>query len=254
MYDIIGSREKAVAIIEKGDKNFAEEIMKKHKNVKSVLKKVSKRKGEYRLYELKLLLGDENTEVVHKEYGIRLKLDPKKVYFSPREATERQRIAEMVKKGEKILVMFAGVAPYAIAIAKKVDCKITCIEINPIACKYAVENIKINKVEEKVKIICGDVREECEKIKEKFDRIIMPLPESAWKFLKYAFKLSKERSIIHLYAISSENTMFKDAEEKVLKEAEKQGVEIKIINRQKVLPYAPKKWKVRIDIEVIHLN
>lgn len=254
MYDIIGSREKAVAIIESGGKKFAEELMKKHKNVKSVLKKLSGRKGEYRLYRLRLLLGDKDTEVIHKEYGIRLKLDPRKVYFSPREATERQRIASMVKKGEKVLVMFSGVAPYAIAIAKKVDCKITCVEINPVACKYAIENLKMNKVEERVKVICGDVRSEWKKMETKFDRIIMPFPEGAWKFLKYAFKLSKKGSIIHLYGISLEERMFEDVETKAFREAEKEGVEIKIVSRQKVLPYAPKKWKIRIDIEVKDLN
>lgn len=249
MYDIIGSKEKAVAIIESEDKKFAEELMKKHKNVKSVLKKLSGREGKYRLYRLKLIAGDENTEVIHKEHGIRLKLDPKKVYFSPREGTERQRIARVVKENENVLVMFSGVAPYAIAIAKKVNCKITCIEINPEACKYALENVKMNKVDKKIKIICGDVREECKKLKTKFDRILMPFPERAYEFLKYAFTLSKKGTVIHLYGISSEKRLFEDLEEKVIKEAKKSNVEIEIVNRQKVLPYAPKKWKVRIDIK-----
>ena len=52
-FDIIGSREKTVAIVEISDeliekeKEIAKEIMKRHKNVKSVLKKVSERKGEF---------------------------------------------------------------------------------------------------------------------------------------------------------------------------------------------------------------
>ncbi len=254
MYDIIGSREKAVAIIEKGGKKTAEMIMKKHKNVKSVLKKISGRKGEYRLYRLRLILGEKDTEVIHREYGIRLKLDPRKVYFSPREATERQRTAKMVKKGERVLVMFSGIAPYAIAMAKKIDCKITCVEINPEACKYAVENVKLNRVEEKIKIICGDIRKVWRKIDSGFDRIIMPYPEAAWKFLKYSFKLSKKGTVIHLYGISSEENLFRDLEEKVAKEAEKSCVKVKIVNYQKVLPYAPRKWKVRIDIVVKDLN
>ncbi len=248
MYDIIGSKEKAVAIVEDGGENLAEEIMRKHKNVKSVLKKLSGRKGTYRLYNLRLLAGDENTEVVHREHGMLLKLDPRKVYFSPREATERQRIANLVEEGEKILVMFAGIAPYAIAIAKKKNCEITCIEVNPHACRYARENVKLNKVEDRVKIIEGDVKRVCENLKEKFSRILMPLPECAWKFLKYAFKLAEKNAVIHVYGISSEQELFKDLEEKIVEEAEKQRAEIEIISRQRVLPYAPRKWKVRIDV------
>jgi tRNA (guanine37-N1)-methyltransferase len=249
MYDIIGSKEKAVAIIEKGGKKLAEQIMRKHKNVKSVLKKISGRSGEFRLYKLRLILGDKNTEVFHREHGMIFKLDPRKVYFSPREATERQRIAELVKPKEKILVMFAGIAPFAIAIAKEKVCEITCVEINPDACKYAEENITRNKLKGSVEIICGDIRKVWKKL-EKFDRILMPLPESAWKFLKYAFRLARKGTIIHLYGISEEKNLFKDLEAKIAKEAEKEGVRVKIITRQKVLPFAPRKWKVRIDLKV----
>ncbi|HDH07392.1 MAG TPA: hypothetical protein ENF87_03380, partial [Thermoproteales archaeon] len=123
-YDIIGSRQKAVVIIELpenlGDKRLlvAKALMKIHKNVKSVLVKKSARKGIYRLRELEVILGEKDTEVIHVEYGYRLKLDPTKVYFSPRESTERQRIARQVREGEVVMVMFAGVGPYAFAILR----------------------------------------------------------------------------------------------------------------------------------------
>jgi len=162
-YDIIGDKEKAVALLGVNVKNprkFAKEIMKRHKNVKSVLQKLSERTDVFRLYPVKLLAGDKNTEVIHKEYGYFLKLDPQKAYFSPRESTERQRIAEMVKPREEILVMFSGICPFPISIAKKQNLvgKIYAIEINPYAHKYAVENVKLNKLENKIIPISGDVR------------------------------------------------------------------------------------------------
>ena len=73
-YDIIGSREKAVALIEKGGIKEANKIMKKHKNVKSVLKR-GERKGVFRLYPTKLIKGDKNTEVIHRENNVILKLE-----------------------------------------------------------------------------------------------------------------------------------------------------------------------------------
>lgn len=254
-YDIIGNREKAVAIVEvkeiQSAKKIAEEIMKKHKNVKSVLIKASERKGEFRLREY-MIIGDENTEVVHKEYGYLLKVDPQKVYFSPREACERQRIAEQVKPGEKVMVMFSGVAPIAIAIAKKqpeVE-KIYCIEKNEEAHRYAEENVRKNKLSHKIFLICGDAEEEAKKLKMKFDRIVMPLPFGAKNFLDVAFSCIENNGIIHFYSVENEGSY-----PKVLKEieaiAEKFGKKIKILNIRKVSAYAPRKWKVCIDFQVM---
>jgi tRNA G37 N-methylase Trm5 len=55
------------------------------------------------------------------------------------------------------MVMFAGIAPYAIQIAKKQPKvkEVIAIEINPIAVKYTRENISLNKVEDKVKLLMG---------------------------------------------------------------------------------------------------
>src|SRR3989338_9987960 len=98
-YDILGSKEKSIAIIEEVEnpKEVAKKIMKDRKNIKSVLMKLSERKGVERKREYELVLGDPDTEVIHKENYCRFKLDPQKVYFSGREVTERLRIAEMVQ-------------------------------------------------------------------------------------------------------------------------------------------------------------
>ena len=250
MYDIIGSREKAVAIIEKGDRKFAEEIMRKHKNVKSVLKKLSQRKGEYRIYELKILLGDENTEVVHKEHGIRLKLDPKKVYFSPREATERQRIASQVKEGETVLVMFSGIMPFGIAIAKKVRAKVYGIELNPEAHRYALENARINKVSDRVVPLLGRVEDLAKNFFGKCDRVIMPLPFGSEHFLKHGLLCLKKRGMLHFYSRGTEENPFDDAGKILEKECLQLGKKFRVLGRRKVQMYAPRRWKVCLDVEV----
>jgi len=253
-FDIVGSREKAVAIIEMPEdretaKKIAEEIMRIHKNVKTVLGKVGERKGEFRIRDYEVIMGEEDTEVVHKEYGCFFKLDPRKVYFSPREATERQRIASLVKPGEKVLVMFSGVAPIPIIIAKKqpqVE-KIYAIELNPQAHRYAVENVRMNKVGHKVVLICGDVRDVCPKLKEKFDRVIMPLPKSSNLFLDVAIPCLKDGGMLHFYYWGKEGGLFSEAE-RILKEAGRTfGREVKIVRERKVLPYAPRKWKIVLD-------
>src|SRR5512136_1135651 len=164
-FDTIGSKEKAVAIIEVPanlvghEDEIALQLMRENKRIRSVLQKLSEREGVERLRKYRLLAGDNNTEVTHREHGYVLKVDPQKVYFSERESTERQRIADQVEEGETVLVMFSGVAPYAIAIAKKKNVKkIVAIEINHIGTDYARTNITLNKLNDKILAIEGDVR------------------------------------------------------------------------------------------------
>ena len=251
-FDVVGSKEKAVAIIDSSpngkEKKIAKYIMDKNSHIKSVLVKRSSRGGIYRIYRLKIAGGSRDTEVVHKEHGMLFKLDPKKVFFSPRESTERQRLAEKVRKNEKVLVMFSGIAPISIAIAKKQPtAEIVNIEINKDAVDYADENLTLNMTYN-IKNYCWDVRDAAGL--GKFSRIIMPLPEKAVEYIDVAFKALKKGGIIHLYGISREKN-FSDLKERVKLAAKQHNRKIRILSTQKVLPYAPYRMKVRLDIKVI---
>ena len=250
-YDVIGNKEKAVAILPQkigiSDKKAAKEILSRHKSVKSVLKKLGGRKADYRIFECKLIAGDPNTEVVHKEYGYMIKLDPKVVYFSPREAEERRRIAELVKPKERILIMFSGIAPFALAIKKRQpDCEIVCIDVNLQAIKYAMENVRLNRMQG-IRNFCLNARN-AEDFGV-FDRIVMPLPENSLHYLDTAFACTRRGSIIHLYAISRED--YKDVERRIEEVARDVNIRYKILNKKRVLPFAPRVDKVRIDIQAL---
>lgn len=256
-YDIVGSGKKAVAIVEipkdleNEKKLIGEAILKINKNVKSVLSKLSERKGTYRLKDYELIAGADDTEVIHKEHGYNLKLDPRKVFFSPRELTERQRVASQVKAGETVLVMFSGTGPYLMAIAKKQPNvnKIYGIEINPDAHRYAEENVRINKLSHKIVLINGDVREVCPRLKMKFDRIAMPLSTEGYKYLDLAMNCLKNGGIIHFYHIGYEMDLFSDAEKIVKNISEKLDKKIEIINRVCVLPFGTRNYKICLDIK-----
>ena len=174
------------------EKEIAEALLKSNKNIKTVLRKDAGHQGEFRTQKMKFLAGDDTKVTIHKENNVRLKLDVEKVYFSPRLSTERKRIYQEVKKGENILVMFSGCAPYPCVLSKNSSAKkILGIELNPEGHKYGVENIELNKLKN-VKLICGDVKKEVPKLTEKFDRILMPLPKDAELFLNVALFASKK--------------------------------------------------------------
>ncbi len=257
-FDIIGSKQKAVAIIEipenleQSEEVIAEAIMRVHGNVASVLAKESERTGEYRTRELRLVAGDADTEVVHKEGGCLLKLDPRMVYFSPRESTERERIAKVVKDGEEILVMFSGIGPLPICIAKRHgSVRATAVELNPVAHNYCVENIHLNRVGDRVEAIRGDVDEVCRNLDEEYDRVLMPLPKGAYRFLDIAISLLRDRGVLHFYHWAPETDLFTGSEKLVAQAAEDAGRRAEVVDRVRVSQYSPRCWKVRLDARIV---
>lgn len=254
-YDVIGSEEKAVVVIQIPDKLeskkklIADAIMKVNKNVVSVLKQKSGRKGTHRLEELELIDGDRNTEVKHAEHGYILKVDPQKVFFSPREATDRQRVAAKVKPDETIAVFFSGVAPYSIAIAKKQPDvrKIYSIEINPDAHEYAKENVRINKLSHKIILLNEDVRKFADGTDIKFDRVVMPIAVGGEKFLDCALRVVKDGGVIHFYYTGDASDLFGEGEKIIDVIAKENGIKYEIEDRIKMLPFGVRKYKICID-------
>ncbi len=252
-FDMVGD----IAIIEippglsRKKSAIAKALKRLHPRTKTVCNKLGERDGKFRLRSLEVLLGSD-TKTEHKESGCRFRLDVQDAYFSVREGTERLRIASQVRPKEKVLVMFSGVGPYAIVIAKSQPNvgKVYAVEINPKAHDYAVENVRINRVQPKVEPVCGDVRKVCPELKERFDRIVMPLPKGAHEYLDVAFKCIKSGGMIHFYYWDREDDLYSEALKIIQKEAKKAKCTVKIANMQRVLPYGPRIWKICIDLHV----
>jgi tRNA (guanine37-N1)-methyltransferase len=234
-------------------KKFAEDILNKHNNIKTVLEKSGKFKGRLRKMQTKFLAGEKTKEVLYHENGCTFRFNIDNTYFSPRLSNERKEIASKVKKGDKVLVMFAGVAPFSIVIAKNSQAeKVFSNEINRTANKYAELNIGLNKLKQKLELISGDIKRlvKQDKIKEKFDVIVMPRPQLKDSFLEEAFELSKKGTRIYYYDFCD----IKDCNlivNKIKQEAEKFGKKIKILDQKKAGEIAPYKVRFRVDFKII---
>ena len=173
----------AVDLTGENEQLVARALMTLHKNIKVVAKRLSAVEGVFRKRRMKIIAGENRTETMHKENGCRYKLDLEKVYFNPRLATERNRVASQVERNgkEEIIDMFAGVGPFSIQIAKRApQSHVTAIDVNPDAIRYLIENIELNGLRN-VEAIEGDIKEIYERFRNKADRIIMNLPKSAAK-------------------------------------------------------------------------
>ena len=234
----------------KKERLIGKNILKNYPYIKTILKKTKKYSGKFRVPKLKVIAGENRKETVCKENNVFIKLDVEKVYFSVRMSSERKRISELVKPNESVLVMFSGSGIYPLVIAKNSKCKeVYGIEINPIAHKYAIENIKKNKLEDKIKLLYGDVRKIMLRLNKKFDRILMPLPKGAESYLDLALKHIKKNGIIHFYDFLHENE-FEKSEEKIKKACEKSRKKCKILNTVKCGQYAPGFYRICADFLV----
>lgn len=237
--------------LEKKEEKIAEILLKNNKKIKTILKKEGIFEGEFRTRKLKFLAGKNTKEAVYRENNIVIKLNLEKVYFSSRLSTERKRIAQQVKAGEEILVMFSGCGPYAMVLAKNTDAKMVYgIEINPEAHKYAEENIVLNKIPN-IKLFEGDVKEIVPKLKKRFDRILMPLPKSAEDFLDAAFKVSKKGTIIHFYDFQQEKNIPAASIEKVDVACRRNKIKYKILAVVKCGQCAPYEFRVCVDFQLL---
>jgi len=255
--DIVGSGDKMVALVELEEgserkiEDVAREIMSQNPGVKTVLQKFPGTKGKFRKKNYELVVGDPDTEVIHREYGYLLKLDPQKVYFSPRESTIRQHIASRVKPGDRVLVMFAGIGPYPVAISKaqpRVK-EIVAVELNPEAFGYMKENIRMNKIAHLVTPILGDVRIVCANMKQEFDKVIMPMVE-ALQFIDVASQCCREGGLIQIYMVSDKYRIFEDCRLELQEKLKNIGGEFDIEGESKIALYSPGKWKVLIEIRM----
>ncbi|USZ68615.1 class I SAM-dependent methyltransferase family protein [Halorussus salilacus] len=188
-----------IAILDEDDperaREIADAVMASDLPVRTVIDRASKVKGELRVRDWEVLAGDASsgTETVHREYGCEFALDVAEVYFSPRLATERHRVAEQVCEGrrpsenasgarrerseglgeangeavsgqgprapcERAFDMFAGVGPFAIPFAKR-GAEVVGVDLNERAVEYLRENARRNGVEDRVTAIQGDVRD-----------------------------------------------------------------------------------------------
>ncbi len=181
----------------------AVEAILSHHEVKTILLKTGKLSGEFRVGDYKALYGNE-TETIHKEHGHRFKVDPTKAYYSERFSTERKRVADQVEEGEKVLVMFAGVGPFAILCGEKAD-RVVAVEKNPEACGFLKENIRLNAMEDAVEARCGDVEQVVPGLDERFDRVIMPLPGSAEEYFETALG-AIDTGTVHLYSFLEDDS------------------------------------------------
>ena len=221
------------------------------KIVRSVFYQASAVSGDFRTRDLEILAGEDNTETEYKEFGCRFTVDVKNAFFSPRLSTERERIANLVQNGEIMTNMFAGIGMFSIMAAKKKECTVYSLDINPVASKLCETNIGLNKLAGNIISINGDASEIIkEQLMNKSDRTLMLLPERSDEFLDSAIDTTKDGGIIHYYShihADKKTEAGKLSEEHYLKVT---PVKSEILHSKIVRPVGPRYYQTVVDVKI----
>jgi tRNA (guanine37-N1)-methyltransferase len=243
-FEVIGD----VAIIgPDNEKEVASALMSICKSIRTVIVPISDVEGEFRTRRFRHVAGEVRTTTIHREHGLRYRIDLEGAYFSPRLGTERLRVAGQVKPGDFVLDMFAGVGPFALLFAKR-GAEVVAVDMNPVAVKCLRENAVLNRVQ--AEMLEGDAAKLALRYENRADHVVMNLPHSASEFLAPAVRAAKSGGIIHYYAIAPEGNLYAD-EDLIKKAASEAGASAQILYEGIVRSYAPHRYNVVIDFSVI---
>ena len=217
---------------------------------KSVLEDVEGIRGMERKPIFKFIIGNDG-ETIHVENRIKYKFDVSKIMFSSGNIDERIRMSKIANEKDIFVDMFAGIGYFTLPVAVYGKAKVYAIEINPIAYSYLKENIKLNKVEDRVKPILGDCRK---MVPNRIANHVIMGYLNSLPFLPYALKSINKEGIIHLHQKCKE----KEFPYILFNEAKKiingQGYEAEMIFYKKIKSYAPHIMHGVIDIKVKNDN
>lgn len=250
-YEILGN----IAIVDlegiagaKGG-GIASRILREHKSVRTVLAKSGPVSGRFRIRKLRYLKGRRSYTADYRENGCRFVFDVRKAFFSGRLSFERNRIASMSKGKENVIVMFAGVGPYAIEIAKRnPEARVVAMELNNDAYAAMCGNIMINKAKN-VTAVLGDVRKVAERYRNFADRVVMPLPKDSIEFLSDAVDCCKRKAVIHIYMLADSSTP-ENAVRVLRDHARSRGYRIRSAKWRVARNYSPKEVEIAVDLNI----
>jgi len=124
--------------------------------------------GQRRKPRVQILAGTPG-EVLHRECGISYFLDPSRIMFSAGNRREKERLREIIRPGERVADMFAGIGYFTLPAALS-GARVHAMEIDPEACSYLERNIHANGVAGLVTPELGDCRF---LLSGTYDRVIM---------------------------------------------------------------------------------
>ncbi|MEM1943004.1 MAG: class I SAM-dependent methyltransferase family protein [Candidatus Caldarchaeum sp.] len=229
---------------------IAENLLAKRPRVKTVVL-IDGVEGPLRTPRVSGVFGESSAETVHRENGMVFKLDASRLMFSLGNSFERLRMMNLPGEGETVVDMFAGVGQFTIPAAKSRAERVYSFEINHNAYDYLLQNICLNKVEDRVKPFCDDCRNAVKHgLREAADRIIMGYLKGTLNFLPTALEVAKSEAVIHLHELARPVDGWAELYSRCKVLARELGRELKLDAWRVVKTYSAKMWHYVLDLRL----
>jgi tRNA wybutosine-synthesizing protein 2 len=217
--------------------------------VATVLVRTGPIAGELREPTVRCIAGDRTeTEVV--EHGVRWRFDAARVMFAAGNRTERMRIGRLVRPGERVVDLFAGIGYFAIPAARAhPSVRVIAVEKNPVAYRYLVGNIARNAVADRVDPRLGENRE-VSLPEAAADRVFLGYLPDATPWIGRALGLLRpEGGWLHVHTVADARGARERAAESVARAVASAGGTVRApAAAREVKAYGPGRTHVVVDV------
>ncbi|MEK6851847.1 MAG: class I SAM-dependent methyltransferase family protein, partial [Candidatus Thermoplasmatota archaeon] len=175
------------------------------------------------------------------------KLDPAKVMFSSGNLAERMRMGRVVRPGETVVDLFAGIGYFALPMAVHArPSRVVACEVNPDAFSYLEDNVRLNRawcVEPRL----GDCRRTAPE--GVADRIVMGYLD-AESHLDVAMRAAKDACVLHYHESTPVEEVPEGPWSRVESAAKVAGLRARLLAVHRIKSYAPRIRHVVLDVEL----